>query len=491
MVAPTVPKLTSAWDTLRHEGRGWPQFLSSVQIDGLRGWKGEAVEFRYPVVAVSGVNGAGKSTLLKAAAAAYRAPENSTTAITYYADDFFPKTPWENVLGVVITYTVRQGVETHSLSVRKPTHRWRGGPERKVRSSFFLDISRVQPANTQIGYGSTAQEVISRGTTEPLTSEDVAQLNRIFGRNYTEASFDRHEDKQVGVLAHQGVRYSNFHQGAGEDSVLDLLALISEAPDKSLVIIDEVEASLHPRAQRGMMTELIRLAHDKRLQVLLSTHSPYILDQLPSLARVFVSVDRDMRRQILYGVSTDFALNMMDDERHEELDVYCEDDTSAYIIERLLAIGAPEALERIAITPVGPANAVMTLATIASANKLPRRGVGVVDAEQPSGADYMRLPGSQAPEREIYLNLSDEQWSAVAQRLGRTTGELLDARDDALQVPNLHAWPGEIAKRLGGTMRPSKVSEATSDVWVSDVIGSESARAWCEPILEILRESVD
>ncbi|MFT7766763.1 AAA family ATPase [Clavibacter tessellarius] len=78
MPAPTESKLTSTWDTLRHAPNGWPLFLSAVKVDGLRGWTGESVEFRYPVVAIAGVNGAGKSTVLKVAAAAYQAPNGGS-----------------------------------------------------------------------------------------------------------------------------------------------------------------------------------------------------------------------------------------------------------------------------------------------------------------------------------------------------------------------------------------------------------------------------
>ncbi|WP_191282530.1 ATP-dependent nuclease [Pseudolysinimonas yzui] len=348
-------------------------------------------------------------------------------------------------------------------------------------------MSRIQPANTQIGYGRTAQDVISRGSAEPLSEAQVAQLNRTLGRRYEEAKFDRAEGKQVGVVSQGGVTYSNFHQGAGEDSVLDLLALVTAAPNKSLIVIDEVEASLHPKAQRALITELLRLALEKRAQIIMSTHSPYVLEQLPPAARMFISLDRDQRRQVLYGVTANFALNLMDDERHEELDIYCEDDEAKYLIERLIAAGLPDALQRVEITGVGPASTVINLATVAAAGKLPRPGMCVVDADQVSGTDYLRLPGELAPEREVYLGLTDENWVAVAERLGQDVGPLLDAKDSAVQIENHHAWSGEIARQIGGTMRPSKVWEAATDVWVRDVLGAEAAKEWCEAIDAALR----
>ena len=381
---------------------------------------------------------------------------------------------------------MRQGDDTTSYTVRKPTSRWRGAPERRKRPVYFLDISRIQPANTLIGYGRTAQEVISKGTEKPLTENEIAQLNRTLGRTYDFARIDENQGKQVGILTQAGIRYSNFHQGAGEDSVLDLVALLNEIPSQSLVIIDEVEASLHPQAQRSLMTELLRLALDKKLQIVLSTHSQFILEQLPDLARIFISVDRDAERQVLHGVTSDFALNLMDDERHDELDIYCEDEEAVYLIERILALGSPDVLSRTRITSLGPASTVIALSSAASKDKLPRKSICVVDGDQVEGTTYLRLPGTEAPERTVFTSFTDAEWAAVAERLGQPAGQLLDAKDAALQIENHHAWAGDIARRIGGTMRPSKVWEAAADVWVRDILGDADAKLWSDPIAEAL-----
>jgi predicted ATPase len=84
----------------------WPQFLQMVQIKGLRGWTGQAVEFNFPVVAVVGENGSGKSTLMKVAACAY---DNIVKDKRFYPSVFFVGTHWDTIRGVEIDYRVKRG----------------------------------------------------------------------------------------------------------------------------------------------------------------------------------------------------------------------------------------------------------------------------------------------------------------------------------------------------------------------------------------------
>jgi recombinational DNA repair ATPase RecF len=59
-------RLENKWNT-REIGNTWPKFLDSIDINGLRGWRGQRIEFPFPIVAIVGENGSGKSTILQAA----------------------------------------------------------------------------------------------------------------------------------------------------------------------------------------------------------------------------------------------------------------------------------------------------------------------------------------------------------------------------------------------------------------------------------------
>src|SRR5580704_3698521 len=83
--------LQNKWNT----NAGWPKRLESIEIRGLRGWTGQRIDFRFPIIAISGENGSGKSTILQSAAAIYSPASEQQTR--WFASDFFPDTPWDTI----------------------------------------------------------------------------------------------------------------------------------------------------------------------------------------------------------------------------------------------------------------------------------------------------------------------------------------------------------------------------------------------------------
>jgi predicted ATPase len=449
-------------------------------------------------VAIAGENGSGKSTVLKAAAAAYinAAEGQAQFTRTFNPEDFFPKTPWEAVEGVRLTYTVRQGDSTTNYVLRKPSTRWRGMPERAGRSVFFLDISRTQPIDTLIGYGKIAKAVAFGDQEVELREPERLRLSRVLKRDYTDSrmvvSDEGTKSKQVGVLSLEGLTYSNFHQGAGEDSTADLIALLQEAPNHSLVIIDEVEASLHPRAQRRLVSELFELARTKRLQFILSTHSPFVLERLPEFARVYLQTRADGGRDPLYGVSHEYALTMMDDEFHPDLVVYAEDERASYLGRTILALYDDELVRRIQFVAAGASNVVKILGQLAETGRLPGLSTGLLDGDEVAlGADpppgCLVLPGSEMPERVVFnAVVASGRWQDLALRLGVDEGLLTQAVEDAMNQQDAHDWPGHVSSTLRGPLTERRVWEELCDFYASALLTVDERREFGEPFEDLI-----
>jgi len=359
--------------------------------------------------------------------------------------------------------------------------------DRFQRDVYFLDISRTQPIDTLIGYGRAVRDSInSNGQSSALSSASVSVLSRVMSRAYTDASFKKEAGKAVGILGTEDRTYSNYHQGAGEDATFDLMEILEQARRNSLIIIDEVEASLHPRAQRRLVTELIDIARKSRVQFILSTHSAYVLEQLPAEARVLIQNTRDGGKRVVYGVSPEYALSSMDDEQHAELTVFCEDDSARMMVDTLLRRERPGDAGRIRIIPVGPANTVREMGKLAAGDLLPFPAIAVCDADQSSSAGCVLLPGKDSPEEELFGSFQDENWTALAERLGVQAGPLMDAADDAMLLPDHHTWVKRIAERLGSTIRPSRVWESAVDVWVRDVVSDDERSRFADEVLASL-----
>lgn len=440
----------------------WPQYLRSLSIAGLRGWKGQEVRFDFPVVVVAGENGSGKSTVLKAAAAAYAHATESWRA--YYPGIFFPDTAWEQSKDVTLTFKTTEGSKERSYSARKPTTRWRL-PERAKRNVVFQDVSRTLPLDAVAGYARIAKRTATETAVQILTSELIQYYSAILGRKYDDArlaysSLD--PKRRVGVVRTNGEQFSQFHQGAGEDATLDLLSLLQNVPDYSLIIVDEVEASLHPRSQRRLIHFLLWLARTKQIQVILSTHSSYVLEELPPEARILLSRDAgDLN--VFYGPTPNYALSRMDDIDRPDLYIFTEDNRSSEAAAEILREEGVT-LSRIRFMEVGPSNMVQALGRLAHEDRLPARGIGLLDADVKASVGCVLLPGTAlAPEKQLFADLQQYALPTLAQRLGVSEASLRDALERSSTLGDHHVWPNELAKRLNQT--PEYVWTTMCQVW--------------------------
>lgn len=463
----------------------WPQLLESVLISGLRGWTGETVQFRFPITAVVGENGTGKSTLLKVSAAAYEHPRKKST---YYPSTFFPVTPWDRISNVALEYRVKRGNDVRSFRISKATKKWSFPDKRVVREVFLFDVSRTLPLDASAGYAKIAKQAASEVSTEDLRQEYLEKFCHVLSRDYSRARFavsnvDR--KKPVGVVHRDFGEVSQFHQGAGEDATLDLFRALQDIPDYSLLIIDEVEASLHPRAQRRLMRFLLWLARQKRIQIILSTHSPYILEELPQEARLLL-LPGTAGVNLVYGVSAEFALSRIDDATHPELTVYVEDAEAGILLREILASRASssELLQRITICPVGPANVVQMMGRLGAEGKLPHRSLAILDGDTTPTSGCICLPGNEAPERIVFSALRQKNWVNLVDRFGVGAGTLYSILEDAMLEPDHHKWTTIIGDRV---LKSSKsVWETLAHEWARECINDEEKDRVAEAIMTSL-----
>ncbi|GAA5163657.1 hypothetical protein GCM10025770_16230 [Viridibacterium curvum] len=340
--------LQQVWDQLRAKKTHMPKFLESVLLRNLRGIAELPVSFGYPVSVVAGPNGCGKSTVLFACACAYDVSESRD----YSPAVLFPnlKSPSlsdqlgspsfeyyfaEN--GSRLGMTWRRGKSwSKSFMGRKEAAQ----PQRNIYLRTLANLTSPSEVRSILQIGSKNFEQ------HELDADLVAFAHRVLPFKYRGLKLLQLKGKDLLFADREdtGSAYSEFHMSAGERALLRISKDISRLHD-ALILIDEIEAGLHPHTQQQVMLELQRLALRNNLQVIVTSHSPVVLESVPPEGRIFLERThgnvhvqppyRDIFQRAFYGQSQD------------KLSILCEDEVAEGLILGVLDVLNP----RLNLTP--------------------------------------------------------------------------------------------------------------------------------------------
>lgn len=308
--------------------RGYTRYLSAMRLVKLRGFQDAEIRFDFPVTALIGPNGAGKTTVLGAAGLIYEsvAPRR-----------FFAKSGAYDgsMRGWKIEYELidrtRSGSPTVSRTASYPKAKWnRDAVERVV---LISGISRTLAASERKDTYRFIKGDFT-GVREVTFSQAVVDaVENILGKaaaNYLQVDADAEGKNSIYAVrgSDDDESYSEFHFGAGEASIIRIVSNIEEAPDDSLLLIEEIENGLHPVATRRLVEYLIDVARRKSCQVIFTTHSNDALAPLPTEA-----VWSAYRGRVTQGKLDVAALRTLTGQVDAQLAVFTEDAFAAMLAE--------------------------------------------------------------------------------------------------------------------------------------------------------------
>jgi hypothetical protein len=138
-------------------------------------------------------------------------------------------------------------------------------------------------------------ERLHGGVNRVLIADELAAIGAILGRKYSEIKIIRHSlfncDAFSCFMTTEGLKYTEAFAGSGEFAVVRIVTSVMEAPDQSLILLDEPEVSLHPGAQDRLVDFLTANVKKHKHQVVISTHSPAIVRKLPPEAIKVLTMD--------------------------------------------------------------------------------------------------------------------------------------------------------------------------------------------------------
>ncbi|MBK7937567.1 MAG: AAA family ATPase [Lewinellaceae bacterium] len=320
------------WTQLRAKQGTVKEFLEEVTIRELRGISDLSVRFRFPLTVLAGPNACGKSTVLFACACAYQVPGAKVK-------DFSPATLFPNLttktksrysdkeLPTVLQFRYIHNGKSTAMQWAKGKQ-WNRSylgqkdgshPQRPVYLRTLANLTSPSEVRSVLQIG---QQIFN---VETITSDLIAFAQRILPFQYSEMALLKKGGRSLLFAFRENDQYSEFHMSAGERALLRISREISPLKN-ALILIDEIEAGLHPYTQQQIMLELQRLALRNDLQIIVTSHSPVILDCVPVEGRIFLertndNVEvrppyRDIIQKAFYGQAL------------EKLNVLCEDDVA-------------------------------------------------------------------------------------------------------------------------------------------------------------------
>ena len=130
-------------------------------------------------------------------------------------------------------------------------------------------LSRIVPNVRKVGIKRAKVPVIRK------------RLIEVDGKSISYEETQEMTGQEVVLDMNTGERIPAHAISEGTMLTLGLLTVLMNPNQPNLVLLDDVEQGLHPQAQRELMTVFKEIiAENPNLQIIFSTHSPYIIDAL-------------------------------------------------------------------------------------------------------------------------------------------------------------------------------------------------------------------
>lgn len=316
------------------------QVLKKLIINTLRGINNLEISFEgCPVTGIFGLNGSGKTTILQTVMCLYRDKNSENTKMSRFFKYTTAANKWiGSSYSAVMDYYQLSGrrhiqITDRTINYSKHGSEWTPRQASKPdRNVIYISLSDSIPDIEKVPD--------SRVTFRPLVGEALDNLisiaaTQIMGVDYQNIKISKIDKLDCFTVDRNNVMCHSLNLGAGEQKVFRILQRLYRAPQYSLLVIDEIDLTLHTAALRRLIHVMVLEAQkpDRQLQIVFTSHR----QELMKNAEFNV-------RYILNTQTKTFCLDNPSEDCYEQLSgtpekylkVYVEDDIAEAIITKCM-----------------------------------------------------------------------------------------------------------------------------------------------------------
>ncbi|HFJ9434204.1 ATP-dependent nuclease [Bacillus thuringiensis] len=447
--------------------------LKKLEFKNILGLENNNLEFNGGITAICGANGVGKTTLLAALFGLMNPVE--------VVDSKFH-------LGRLKGSQISGNIEYRGQTIQKNLEF--DGDSMNVDGEdiditcMWIDSS-VHSLQQQEFYSKMSEIESALKIIEPLECdiEELRLLSSIVGKTYLSTlSYDMedlgYEVPYFKVGLADDVTYGSEAMGLGELSAHYLFWQLKRLDKNSILLLEEPETYLSVKAQMQLLNVLAKYSEEKKIWIILTTHSPSILNSIPPEHVRFITKTRE-KVKISTPVSRSQYLPLLGIQPKTAGILLVEDRAAREFVKVWINSFAPHLIHEYLIidVPGGVSKIEMLIETFPELKRL--KIVGLLDGDQRNTFNstpgsrvkkksfnwpYMFLPGKSSPE-EMFKKIAGTSILELSESLQRDELEVHMALS-IVEGEDHHDWFENLHKQLG--ISYEHLMKELFNLWIKD-----------------------
>ncbi|MGP2427132.1 AAA family ATPase [Yersinia bercovieri] len=329
--------------------------LKDIQIQSLKGISDCIITFPADkkVTAIMGMNGSGKSTIIHALACCYKPRDFTSKENNRFSDFFTPHDDnnWRdsgftahfyagslNNRDNKILFVPTSAPNDVFTQVYSKVSRWQPVYARRpVKESLYLGLQTLGTLSDDLAASRHARYVSQNFEPAYIKQKILESMCRVLEADYSDLmTCTTNRGYTFSKFTKNGITYTEHTMGAGEKRVFEVLKAAHDPllRPNGLLLIDELDVLLHEKAFKKLVEELIVIAEEALLEIVVSTHRESIV-QFRRAINIVSIFNMGTGITAFPGVSAD-ALRQLTDIQPEMISVFVEDELARTAINVLL-----------------------------------------------------------------------------------------------------------------------------------------------------------
>lgn len=342
----------------------------------------------------------------------------------------------------------------------------------------FLEYQNIDAIVRAIWNQENLDELLEQSETIDFQRQDIQQINYLTGRNYSKISLIEVEDVEIQdakniktfpffAVKEGNISYDTREMGTGEYCLFYMYWYISKQENQSIVLIEEPESFVAIKSQKNFMNFVAQQSVEKGISFVISTHSPYILENVEDENIHIISRflgDVVIKKPSMYGANV--ILGVEDEIRGTFL---VEDALAKKFLEVIFEKERMVFLRKYNIEVANDSSHITSVMEKDVLQNLKYKIIGVYDGDQKeknfdkNRLQYVFLPLVKDVETDMRsLLISEGSYVKVAQLLGKKSEDVFEVLSGIAGL-NHHDWWDEMCMMLG--VNTHVMLYALYDVW--------------------------